>query len=653
MLLDMQDFAWTQVQAWRAWPGAGWLRLHYDQSLAAPLRRPVIRFKGDGGTRFSLGQAPLFGRGSWTGRVPRGTRSIAIAHGPEPELAYRVTAVSPLNLSMLLPRAFRRAPFLTWQALGAAMIGAESEHEQALGFARGGIALSNYNAWRNAHWRDAEPFGLDRALLAAASAVGFGILLPDATSQDDVSRLLAMLDDQLGSRWRLFIPEALMAPHRTDPRVSALGPATTLRDVVAQMKEQDLLVRLQPSDSLAPLALAQIATAAAARPETHLIYADEDARESDGRHHSVLLKPDWSPLFERHAPYIGHPAFWRVGALASFDHPFPLRDFDSAPFRIEHLERMPQGFVHHLRRVLLTRQQTPAPFSQAALQRHTPPEVRRPDNPEKVSIIIANKDRLTLLVPCIESILARSTYPDIEIIIVDNGSTDTAVLAYYRALEKRGQAVVLSSPGKFNFSLLSNLGARHAAGKWFIFLNNDMEVIAPDWIERLHHHAFKADVGAVGAQLIFPEGNLQHAGVIVGLGGYADHIHHSAPADAPGHLGRLLAPHELSATTGACLAVDAAKFWLVGGFDEKNLPVELNDIDLCLKLGTKGFKTIMEPQARLIHHQSASRGKALLPFSRYAVERSYFRNQWQELIRDDPYFHPALSIFALDPELDG
>lgn len=137
------------------------------------------------------------------------------------------------------------------------------------------------------------------------------------------------------------------------------------------------------------------------------------------------------------------------------------------------------------------------------------------------------------------------------------------------------------------------------------------------------------------------------------MGGYADHVNHGAPADDPGYLGRMGAPHEVGAVTGACIAVEARKFQTVKGFDAENLPVELNDIDLCLRLAAAGWPTLMCPQAKLIHHQSASRGFSFKPFQRYGRERAYFRKMWPQMIRDDPFFHPALSLYSTKVALDG
>jgi GT2 family glycosyltransferase len=269
-----------------------------------------------------------------------------------------------------------------------------------------------------------------------------------------------------------------------------------------------------------------------------------------------------------------------------------------------------------------------------------------------VSIIIPTKNQLPLLKACLNGLRFETGYPIIEILIVDNGS-DASVQAYYATLRDDPRIRIMPMPGRFNFSTMCNAAAAQAKGECLVFLNNDMSVVSPDWLGVLAALVMRPDVGAAGARLLFPDGALQHAGVVVGMGGYADHVSHGAPGDHVGYLGRLGVVHEVSAVTGACIAIEARKFHAVEGFDAERFPVELNDIDLCLRLARAGWRTIMSPQSVLIHHQSATRGFSFRPFERYGLERGHFRNLWADVIRDDPFFHPALSLFSPEPALDG
>ena len=184
-----------------------------------------------------------------------------------------------------------------------------------------------------------------------------------------------------------------------------------------------------------------------------------------------------------------------------------------------------------------------------------------------------------------------------------------------------------------------------------VFLNNDVEMVSADWLRALVRPALRPQVGIVGALLEFPNGKIQHAGVVLGLGGDAGHIYHSENAGTRGYLNQLTGEREVGAVTAACIAIERQKFESVGGFDAVNLPVELNDIDLCLRLSERGFVHVLTPHARLIHHESASRGFKTNGYTVYARERAYFDARWAQTIRDDPYFHPALSLYFLRPAL--
>jgi GT2 family glycosyltransferase len=210
---------------------------------------------------------------------------------------------------------------------------------------------------------------------------------------------------------------------------------------------------------------------------------------------------------------------------------------------------------------------------------------------------------------------------------------------------------VVAAPGPFNFSTLCNRGAELAQGRVLVFLNNDTEAMRPDWLANLMSWALRPDVGAVGAKLLYPSGRLQHAGLVLGLGGYAAHIDIGREGAYKGYLDRLRVPHEVSAVTGACLAVEKSKFDAIGGFDAERFPVELGDIDLCLRLAQRGWKTVFTPDAVLKHHESATRGRSNVA-KRYAKERQHFRASWKDAVLDDPCFHPALSLTARRTSLD-
>jgi GT2 family glycosyltransferase len=263
-----------------------------------------------------------------------------------------------------------------------------------------------------------------------------------------------------------------------------------------------------------------------------------------------------------------------------------------------------------------------------------------------VGVVIPTKDHAELLAECIRGLEETTDYPQLEIVVVDNGSTAKDALALLRDLRARARFTVLERPGPFNFSALSNDGAAATQAPMLLFLNNDIAMLKNDWLKPLVRWAMKPEVGVVGAKLLFPNGRIQHAGVVVGFGGLAGHVYRRAPSDHGGYRHRLAVPHEVTAVTGACIAIERSKFEMVGGFDAENVAVDLSDIDLCLRIGELGLTNIWTPESVLVHRQSASRGNDADPFSTYRKERTYFVERWLEVIRDDPFFHPGLSLFA-------
>jgi O-antigen biosynthesis protein len=264
----------------------------------------------------------------------------------------------------------------------------------------------------------------------------------------------------------------------------------------------------------------------------------------------------------------------------------------------------------------------------------------------RVSVIVPTKNRLDLIWACCAGLLETTDYPDLEVIVVDNGSDAADAVEFLAALDKRPGFRVLQAPGPFNYSRLCNLGAAAATGAVLVFLNNDIAMDRPDWLKALVRWTLRPDVGAVGAKLLFSDRTIQHAGVVLGMGGIAGHPYRTRPESEVGYLDRVRVPNEQTAVTGACLALAADKFRTVGGYDETNLPVELNDTDICVRLDQRGWVTIWTPESVLFHHESKSRGRKTNPFSVYAKERTHFRRRWADQVRDDRFHHPALSLFS-------
>ena len=260
-----------------------------------------------------------------------------------------------------------------------------------------------------------------------------------------------------------------------------------------------------------------------------------------------------------------------------------------------------------------------------------------------VSIIIPMRDKVELLKNLMES-LAKSTYKNVEIIVVDNDSKEQETLDY---LSRQENIKVMECNLPFNYSRLNNLAAKEAAGDFLIFLNNDIEVITPTWIEQMLQHAMRASVGVVGAKLFYPNETIQHAGVILGIGGIAGHAHKYLPRHSMGYCLSLLDTKNYSAVTGACMMVPKRVFDEVEGFDEENLLVSFNDVDLCLRLRERGYLCVWTPWAELYHHESASRG-----YHVDTKEALYMQKRWSTLIDNDPYYNLHLSLEREDYSFD-
>lgn len=271
------------------------------------------------------------------------------------------------------------------------------------------------------------------------------------------------------------------------------------------------------------------------------------------------------------------------------------------------------------------------------VRRHLP-------KPPKVSVIIPTRDRIDLLRPCIEGLLYRTDYQDLEILIVDNGSIQQETLDYFRQLAASGRTRILPMEGPFNFSRLNNAAASVATGSMLLLLNNDISMLEPDWLQRMVAEASRPDVGAVGAKLLYPSGLVQHGGVVLGLKGLAGHAHQFFPGGHRGYLHRLEVTHRVAAVTAACLAVQKEKYWQVGGLDEANFAVALNDVDFCLKLDAAGYRNLMVPAAVLTHHESATRAsdRAAGEKPRWMGEVAAFRSRWPGWLDNDPFYHSLL-----------
>ena len=263
-----------------------------------------------------------------------------------------------------------------------------------------------------------------------------------------------------------------------------------------------------------------------------------------------------------------------------------------------------------------------------------------------VNIIIPTRDSLNILKPCIESIVDKTSYDNYKITIVDNDSQESETLSYFSSLSDIDYIEVFESPGGFNYSKINNLAVARSDAEYVLLLNNDIEVISPDWLTEMLSIAQDSHVGCVGAKLYYTDGRIQHAGVTLGIGGVAGHTHKYMQGNAAGYFSRLHLTHEVSAVTAACLLVKRTNYIKAGGLDEDNLKVAFNDVDFCLKLRSLGLKNIWTPYAELYHHESVSRGHEDTPTKkeRFLGEVAYMKDKWGGVLKKDPYYNPNLSL---------
>jgi GT2 family glycosyltransferase len=259
-----------------------------------------------------------------------------------------------------------------------------------------------------------------------------------------------------------------------------------------------------------------------------------------------------------------------------------------------------------------------------------------------VSIIIPTRNASALLRRCVETIFEKTAYEELELLIVDNRTEEPAARQYLSECAARPKVRVLSYDYPFNYSAINNLGASQAVGAYLCLLNNDTEVITPEWLGELVMWASQPGIGAVGAKLLYPDNSIQHAGITLGIMGLAGHAYRGATAaDVP----LLAVAHEVGAVTGACLMVSRAHFDAAGGLDEEHLAVSYNDVDLCLRLRAMGLRNIWTPHATLYHHESRSRGRDDSPAKRerFEEEADYMLAKWKPELSKDPTYNPNLS----------
>lgn len=458
---------------------------------------------------------------------------------------------------------------------------------------------------------------------------------------------------------------------------SANGHISEASNSALALAKGDFVGLLDHDDTLPEHALYVVARYIGKHPHARLFYSDEDKLLPDGTRSTPYFKCDWNPelilgqnMFSHFGVYetalLHEVGGFRKGFEGSQDHDLILRCIERAghesvvhiPHVLYHwrviagstatsidekpyaLQASIKAVSQHLHRLGIDATVAPA-FAGTHMLRVKYP---RPTEPPLVSIIIPTRDGVKLLRQCVNSLFAKTTYPAFEILIVDNDSVEPETHAYFTKLVRCDNVRIIRDERPFNFSALNNVAARQARGNYLCLLNNDIEVISPDWLDEMMSHAVRPENGAVGAALWYPDETLQHGGVLVGVADLAGHMHHRLWRGNAGYFGRGALAQNVTAVTAACLVVRKSLFEAVGGFNEE-LAVAFNDVDFCLRLRRTGYRNVYTPFAQLYHHESATRGTDLHAEARVRFEHeiNLMKRIWNDDLLVDPFYNPNLA----------
>ena len=425
---------------------------------------------------------------------------------------------------------------------------------------------------------------------------------------------------------------------------------------------------LAQGDELALDALFEVVKLLQEHPKADLIYSDVDEVDGKGDRSNPYFKPGWSPDLLLSENYVSDLIVYRKSLLqdvGGFREGFDgCQDYDlvlRATERTDAIHHVPKVLYHRATPGVLAspgedksrvRDRTRRAISEALERRglagsvedgYLPNRFRakpKVNGEPKVSVVIPTRDNVSFLKRCIESVERLTTYRNYELLIIDNNSRDRETVEYLASVPHR----VIPFREPFNYSRINNFAVSQADGEYILFLNDDTEAISGEWLEAMLEHAQRPEVGAVGARLIYPDGRVQHAGVVLGAGspwesGVATHAYQFYSSDSPGYAGGLLATTNYSAVTAACMLLRRSLFSEVGGFDEENLRVQFNDVDLCLRIREQGYYIVYTPYAELYHHESVSRGH----WSADPAENVYMRERWGEVLDEDPFYNSNFS----------
>jgi glycosyltransferase involved in cell wall biosynthesis len=504
-------------------------------------------------------------------------------------------------------------------------------------------------------------------------------------------RAILSVQKQLYPRWELCVADDastdrkiwpfLQRCARQDRRIKLMrrtenGHISAASNDALRLATGDFVALLDHDDELAPTALYFAALALNKNRDLQLLYSDEDKLEEHNRRSEPYFKSDWNPELFLAQNFVSHLSVYRtdlirrlggfrIGLEGSQDYDLALRCIEQ--IRPQEIEHLPWVLYHWRAGDQSTASSATAkPYAQEAARRAVQEHLDRtrivgtvapsygvylqtkyalPTEHPLVSIIIPTRDQASCLQKCLNSIFEKTDYRNYEVIVLDNETYDSETLEFLALLTKRDRVRVERIEGTFNYSRLNNRGVELSRGSFIALLNNDVEVIYDDWLSEMVSRAMQPQVGMVGARLWYPNGTIQHGGVILGAGGIAGHAHIGLRRGEPGYFARANLAQNVSAVTAACALVRREVYLQLGGFDE-NLAVTFNDIDFCLRLREAGYWIVWTPHADLIHHESTSRGfdDSTPKQVRFLAEVDYMNSKWGDMLQRDPFYNPNLSL---------
>ena len=544
-----------------------------------------------------------------------------------------------------------------------------------------GDAYAQWTAANAARPADVERMRAASRRLPAHAVISILVAVTAQTQAIGLARALVSVRDQAYPQWEIVIAsgpqEDVLVRTATATVFGGMRPsrivleATSMEATLAErlvaacgVASGDYVAVLDPGDAFAPDALYEFAAVLSDDPAIDLAYGDEDNRPEPGRSIVPFFKPHASPDTLRSRDVVGRGAIVRLRLVREIGG-FRADFGDAAEYDLMLRVTEQTQAIAHVERVLYHREGMPA-LGEAGARAVAASLVRtdelgtvsRVESPvptfrvryrlrerKFVSIVVPTRDHADDLERCLTSIFERSTYADFEVLVVDNDTKDSCardVIAAWAARD--GRVRVLPMPIPFNYSKLNNAAIATARGEYIVLLNNDTEVLTPDWLEALMEQAQRPAIGAVGASLIFPDRSVQHGGVILGIGGVAGHSHRFAQPNSAGYFGALRAISNYAAVTAACLMVRREAYNRVGGLDE-TLTVAFNDVDFCLRLQKIGMRNVWLPHVVLVHGESKSRGSDLgISKTRRSIrEETVMLERWGDIIARDPYYNVNLT----------